>query len=52
MIKYDDYIEDITEDEGDEITDEELRAADKLIEVEPKEKEIKERLKILTLPLH
>ena len=40
----DDYIEDITEDERDEITDDELKAADKLIEVKSKEEDIKKRL--------
>ncbi len=40
----DDYIEDITEDERDEIIDNELNAADKLIEVKSKEEDIKKRL--------
>ncbi|HET7390851.1 MAG TPA: hypothetical protein VFJ51_08505, partial [Nitrososphaeraceae archaeon] len=42
---FDGYIEDITDKERNNIIDNELAAADKLIEVEPKEKEIKERLR-------
>ena len=40
----DDYIEDITEDERNKITDNELKSSDKLIEVGPKEEDIKKRL--------